>query len=272
MVNKTILITGTTNGLGKEITKLLAKNNNLILLGRNKVLLSQLKTELTYKYPNQQFDYFICDFNSLDSVEKAFKEISNNYSSIDIIIHNAGALIKSRREIIHPALMVNYISPMLLNELLLPLLKKSNEKVIFYTSTMSIPKKVNEDIINNMGDYKRIKTYSIAKLLFNLYLKDLQVKSNLTIKIFDPGIVYTNAVKSMFPKYLKVFSPFAKLIARNPKKVAVRAVEVLYNKQSNNIEYYKLNRVIENREINNHYNSSKNLINLHQDLIKQYLK
>ncbi|MCK9493717.1 MAG: SDR family NAD(P)-dependent oxidoreductase, partial [Acholeplasmataceae bacterium] len=62
MENKTILITGTTHGLGKQMSYLLAKNNHLILLGRNRTLLQELQIELQEFRDSQSIDYVVCDY------------------------------------------------------------------------------------------------------------------------------------------------------------------------------------------------------------------
>lgn len=70
MINKTILITGSTNGLGKELTKLLALNNNLIMLGRNEELLINLTKELINESSPYKINYYVCDFNSFSDVKR----------------------------------------------------------------------------------------------------------------------------------------------------------------------------------------------------------
>ena len=116
MEKRTILITGTTHGLGKQMSYLLAKNNHLILLGRNSTLLQKQQIELS---DNQSIDYVVCDYIDKASVYNASTYIHNKYQVIDVIIHNAGALLKPDGSKVHPALKVNFLSPMLLNELLL---------------------------------------------------------------------------------------------------------------------------------------------------------
>lgn len=169
MENKTILITGTTNGLGKQLSCLLAKDNQLILLGRNESLLKALKEELIKESNNPSIDYAVCDYSNIDSVYQTVDTIKKKYEVIDVIIHNAGALLKPKGNKVHPALRVNFISPLLLNELLLDLLLKSNSPILFYTSTMAIPKSISFDILDNMKDDSRIKSYGLSKLAFNLY-------------------------------------------------------------------------------------------------------
>lgn len=259
---RTILITGTTNGLGKEITKLLSKDNKLIILGRNEKLLINLKEEL-----NSNLNYYVCDFNDESSIYNAVENIKKDYSHIDLIINNAGALLSPNGDI-HPALKVNFLAPMLLNDLLVDLLLKSSNPTIFYTSTMAVPKEINDKILTDLKDYKKIKSYAISKLLFNLYLKKLSDKYNIDIKIFDPKIMYTNAVKSMIPYPFKWITPLARIIAKNPEVVARKALNVINTKNTEKLEFYKLDKKFYPKRLLNHYQNSINLIEKYNNNLK----
>lgn len=259
MKNKTILITGTTNGLGKQLSYLLAKDNQLILVGRNESLLKCLKEELIKQSNNPSIDYVVCDYSNTESVYQAVNTIKNKYDLIDVIIHNAGALLKPNGNKVHPALMVNFISPLLLNELLLELLLKSDSPTLFYTSTMAIPKSISFDILDNMKDASRIKSYGLSKIAFNLYLTSI-INKNISIKVFDPKIVYTNAVKTMIPKYIRWISPLVLLFSRTPKNVAKKALKVLDNDNVNQIDYYVLTRLKSNKKLLRHISKTDNVI------------
>lgn len=255
MSKKTIVITGSTSGLGKEITRLLASDNKLIILGRNVELLKILKDELVDKYENIEVDSIVCDYNKFSDIYKTANYINKKYQSIDIIIHNAGALLNNNnKEELHPSLKINYLSPMLLNELLSERLLKSNNPVIFYTTTLATPKVINNQILDNSKSLKKIKAYGLSKLAFNLYLIDfLNNNRNVSLKIFDPKIIYTNAVKSTIPKGFKWVFPVTRLISRTPLKVAKTAIKALLNEEDKNVTYYKLDKR------KNHKNIIKNL-------------
>lgn len=260
MENKTILITGTTNGLGKQMSYLLAKNNHLILLGRNSALLQKQQIELIELTGNQSIDYVVCDYIDKISVYNASKYIHHKYQVIDVIIHNAGALLKPDGSDIHPALKVNFLSPMLLNELLMDLLQKSSNPLLFYISTMATPKAISVNIIKNMSNTSRIKSYSLSKLSFSLYLNTISNKQ-ISIKIFDPKIVYTNAVRTMIPKYIRWISPLVLLFSRTPNNVAKKALKVLDKNNVNQIDYYVLTKLKHNKKLLRHLIKTNDVIN-----------
>lgn len=267
MEKRTILITGTTHGLGKQMSYLLAKNNRLILLGRNSTLLQKQQIELIELSDNQSIDYVVCDYIDKASVYNASTYIHNKYQVIDVIIHNAGALLKPDGSKVHPALKVNFLSPMLLNELLLDLLQKSSNPLLFYTSTMATPKEISDHIIKNMSNTSKIKSYSLAKLSFSLYLNTISNKQ-ITIKIFDPKIVYTNAVKTMIPKPIRWISPLALIFSRTPKKVALKAIKVLDMKNKDQIDYYVYSKRVSNKKIERHLSKKNEIVIYAKEMIQ----
>lgn len=251
MNDKTILITGSTSGLGRELTKLLVSNNRIIMLGRNKNLLETFKSELTEKSPSSIIDYVVCNYNNYEDIKEATAYINKNYTHIDLIIHNAGAVLKSNDINNNSNLKINFLAPLLLNESLSTLLLKSSNPTIFYTSSLSIPSHITTEDLNKSHNFSKIKPYGLSKLAFNLYLVDyINNFNNLTIKIFDPGIIYTNAVKATLPKGLKWIFPLTRLVAKKPEKIAVKAFNVLNDDtKTNMITYYKLDKIKTHKNI-----------------------
>ncbi|WP_312752622.1 SDR family NAD(P)-dependent oxidoreductase [Epilithonimonas hominis] len=85
---KTIFITGATSGIGKATAILLAQQKNrLILCGRNKVILEELKTELS-----KEIEVFTLSFDvrNSDEVFSAINSLPENWKNIDVLINNAG--------------------------------------------------------------------------------------------------------------------------------------------------------------------------------------
>lgn len=87
-MNKTVLITGATSGIGKATAQLLAQNNyNLILCGRRKNRLKELEKELSQLTKVYSLEFDVSDkktvFEKINSLPEAF-------SKIDILINNAG--------------------------------------------------------------------------------------------------------------------------------------------------------------------------------------
>ncbi|MBP7185055.1 MAG: SDR family NAD(P)-dependent oxidoreductase, partial [Saprospiraceae bacterium] len=85
-----VFITGATSGIGKATAYEFAKNNyQLILHGRNKSLLQELKQDLKSKF-NAKILTSVFDIRNYDECEKAITKIPEDWKNIDILINNAG--------------------------------------------------------------------------------------------------------------------------------------------------------------------------------------
>jgi NADP-dependent 3-hydroxy acid dehydrogenase YdfG len=88
MMNKTVLITGATSGIGKATARILAENNySIIICGRRAERLAELKKELSEFTTVHTLQFDVRDkkavFENINSLPEAF-------SKIDILINNAG--------------------------------------------------------------------------------------------------------------------------------------------------------------------------------------
>ena len=89
-MRKIALVTGATAGIGTAIAEILAKNGyNLIITGRRKELLDDLKNELGVKYKS---DVLALNFDIRDrrQTEDAIDHLPKLWENIDVLINNAG--------------------------------------------------------------------------------------------------------------------------------------------------------------------------------------
>jgi 3-hydroxy acid dehydrogenase / malonic semialdehyde reductase len=89
-MKKIALITGATTGIGNAAAhKLAEKNFNLIITGRRKNLLDDLKKELGIKY---KADVLILNFDIRDNakVVEMIESLPESWKKIDILVNNAG--------------------------------------------------------------------------------------------------------------------------------------------------------------------------------------
>jgi NADP-dependent 3-hydroxy acid dehydrogenase YdfG len=89
-MRKIALVTGATAGIGVAVAEILAKNGyNLIITGRRKELLDELKNELGVKYKS---DVLALNFDIRDrqQTEDAIDNLPKSWENIDVLINNAG--------------------------------------------------------------------------------------------------------------------------------------------------------------------------------------
>lgn len=80
-MSKWVLITGASDGIGKQTAIELAKLNfHLILHGRNEEKLLSTKNEIKNKFEDANIDLYSCDLSSLNNIKKFADNISQKFS------------------------------------------------------------------------------------------------------------------------------------------------------------------------------------------------
>lgn len=143
MIKKTILITGATSGIGREIAKTLLGTTTLILIGRNKSKLMALQAE--FQKSGSQSLAFVMDLSSTRSINAVSKKIQKTIPRIDWIINNAGTIEDGKKKTldygyktIEKILHVNTIGPYLLIQKLQKPLLKGKGGVLNISSTAGL--------------------------------------------------------------------------------------------------------------------------------------
>jgi NAD(P)-dependent dehydrogenase (short-subunit alcohol dehydrogenase family) len=163
---KTILITGSTDGVGKLTATKLAKSGHQILLhGRNAEKLKITISEIKEQTSNNKIRGFVSDLSDFSSIEKMTAEISNEFTSIDVLINNAGVLnssIEQNQDNLDMRFAVNYFASYLLTNGLLPVLKNSDSPRIINLSsaaqsTVSIEALQGKESISSQAAYAQSK-------------------------------------------------------------------------------------------------------------------
>src|SRR6266446_1452901 len=124
-----ILITGSTDGIGRLTALQLAKQQAHVLIhGRNKEKVDRVVKELKETTANKNIDGFTADLSSLDEVRRFANEVLEKHESLDVLINNAGAGSADQqysKDGYELRFSVNYLAPFLLTHLLLPALRKA---------------------------------------------------------------------------------------------------------------------------------------------------
>jgi len=201
--DKTILITGSTDGLGKLVAKHLAMEDATVLIhGRNEQKGNSLVNELTTQTGNSRLKYYNGDFSSLNKVKELCEHILKDQSHIDILINNVG-IGKGRynnRELsddgIELRFEVNYLSHVLLTEKLLPLLKDKSSSIINVASIGQEP--INFKNLMLDSGYDGFLAYRQSKTALIMYTFDLAIRlkeNRINVNALHPAsLMNTNMV------------------------------------------------------------------------------
>ena len=113
LVGKTVAVTGTTGGIGRELCFYLTElGASLILLDRNQARSENFKNELLASFPDIDVECLNIDMERFETVKTACEALKTR--KIDVFIHNAGAYSIPRHTCstgYDNVFQINFVSP-----------------------------------------------------------------------------------------------------------------------------------------------------------------
>lgn len=178
------VITGTSRGIGLELTKLALENGDQVMAYARNPQASRQLMQLEKEYP-QLLSLAAVDVAAEDAPEKIISKLKS-WSHVDTLINNAGVLTQgtSRQDFLN-SFTTNSIAPFEIATALLPWLKRSESaKVVNVTSLMG------SVADNGSGGYY---AYRSSKCALNMINKSFsQDHKWLTTIVIHPGWVQTD--------------------------------------------------------------------------------
>lgn len=192
LAGKTALVTGSTDGLGKEVARQLAALGAFVIVhGRN-----QERGEETVKLIESaggKAAFHRADLASLANVAAFAETILETYDRLDLLINNAAAVSGAERQTSADghelAFAVNYLAHFLLTYRLLPLLEASAPARIVNVSSMGQAPIDFTDVMMERsydpGDaYRRSK---LAQIMFTIDLAAELDAAHVTVNSLHPA-------------------------------------------------------------------------------------
>ncbi|XP_011051801.1 PREDICTED: retinol dehydrogenase 12-like isoform X2 [Acromyrmex echinatior] len=186
---KTVVITGASDGIGKETARdLYARGARVILACRNMEKANKAVEDIKNNPPSRfsseyknnagELAIYLLDLCSLKSVRDCAKNLLTNEAAIHILVNNAGVAAypnKKTEDGNQMTLQVNHLGHFLLTLLLLPKMQKSspNCRIINVSSIVHIFADIDFDDINLERSYAPFKSYTQTKLANILFTKEL---------------------------------------------------------------------------------------------------
>ncbi|MCX8057365.1 MAG: SDR family oxidoreductase [Ignavibacteria bacterium] len=203
---QTILITGSTDGIGKQTALELADlGHQIIIHGRNEERCLRTLDEIQNKTNNRNLDFVVADFSEFEPINEMVKTLNSKFDKIDVLINNAGVFLNQRKtnsKVIELTFMINHLAHFYLTYLIFDLLKNSDDPRIINVSSIA-----HESADFNNHDFQLKKNYSgysayANSKLFNLwftYALHRRLK-NSKFKVFalHPGVISTKLLYAGF--------------------------------------------------------------------------
>jgi len=278
--NKTIVISGATNGIGKAAAIELSKENpKLLFTYRNQNLADELLAEIKDISPNTQIHSVYCDFSDQDSIKKCTNEINDLCANIDVLINNAGVVNTSYHETgegIENTFAVNHLGYFLFTNLLLQKLKGDDETRIVSVSSAahSFVKEIQWEDINFKNNFGHgLRSYGqskLANLLFTRYLAIKLSTDNISVNAIHPGGVNTSLGSQNKAWYSKPLRLMLRPFFRSPLKGA-ESIIYLATKQDDGVtgEYFVDSKIAKSSTYSKNLEEAHKLWDLSEKLVGQ---
>ncbi|MCH3885185.1 SDR family NAD(P)-dependent oxidoreductase [Tenacibaculum aquimarinum] len=205
-MSKTIIITGSTDGIGKLTALKLAKEGHTIYVhGRNETKVNTVVSEIKTTSNNQNIKGLVADFSDLKAIKKLAKQIKNDIPTIDILINNAGILkspIKKTKDGLDIRISVNYLAPFILTNAILSNIKNSEApRIINLSSAAQSP--VSEVVLTGKEQVSENNSYAQSKLALTMWSFSLAIQEpNITVIAVNPGsLLNTKMAKEAYGQH-----------------------------------------------------------------------
>lgn len=195
MTGKTVLVTGSTSGLGRTVAERLgAMGATVIVHGRNEERGHDVVDAINAAGPGHAV-FYRADLASLAEVKALADRVKAEHDELDLLINNAGiggASNAPRRESADGyelVFAVNYLSHFLLTRELLPLLEASAPARIVNVASIGQRPIDFDDIMMTQG-YNQLAAYSqskLAEIMFTLSLAERLDPASVTVNSLHPA-------------------------------------------------------------------------------------
>ena len=197
MAGKTILITGSTDGVGRYVAaRLAAEGARVLIHGRDAARAQSLIDEIVrggYAAPA----FYQADLSSLAGARQLAEAVRADHDRLDVFVSNAGIGSRSmgsgeRRESadgFELRFAVNYLAGFLLAHLLLPLLKAAAPSRIVNVASLG-QQPIDFDDVMITRNYSGGRAYSqskLAQIMFTIDLAEELVGSGVTVNALHPA-------------------------------------------------------------------------------------
>ncbi len=205
MKPRAILITGSTDGIGKQAALELAQMQmDVIVHGRNAKKAEATAQEIRKQSGQTNVEYVAGDFSSLAEVKQMASNLHQKYTKLDVLLNNAGVWETERhltQDGFEMTFQVNHLAPFLLTLSLLDLLKSATPSRVVNVSSTAQANALDFNNLQGEQNFNGYLQYAASKLctvLFTFELASRLAASQITSNCLHPGVIATKLLQNGF--------------------------------------------------------------------------
>jgi retinol dehydrogenase 12 len=192
---KTVLVTGSTGGIGLETARALARRGAEVVIGARDSVRGQAVVE-EIRRAGGKTELLPMDFSSFASVRAAAAGFLSKPRALDVLVNNAGMAARDRRvtgDGHELTWQTNFLSHFLLTRLLLPALKAvPRPRVVNVSSEAHRSGRLDWENLELSRGYRGFRAYANTKLAQVLFTRELALREPvLAVNAVHPGAIAT---------------------------------------------------------------------------------
>lgn len=210
MTGQTVVVTGATSGIGRAAAAgFVAAGAEVALLGRDATRLAAAVRE------TGATETFVANLSDLDDARRFVAEFSAVHDRLDVLVHNAGALVPDYRRTpqgFEDTYASQVLSQHIITTGLLPLLQAARGRVIVVSSGGMYTQRLDPDSVElGPADFDGVRAYALAKRAQVTLTEEWARRyPDIGVSFFSmhPGWADTPGVRTSLPTFHRVTGPF----------------------------------------------------------------
>jgi NAD(P)-dependent dehydrogenase (short-subunit alcohol dehydrogenase family) len=235
--SKNALISGGTDGIGKEVASGLAlAGHRVVIVGRDAQKGARVAEEIRQTTGNPNVECIPADLSLMREAKRLGHEVASRWTGLNYLVHSAG-VVRNRRELtdegIESNFAINYLSRFVLTQELLPLMKAAGQqgdaaRIVLISGAARKGTIFFDDVnlTSKFGLLKMIGQSCQANDVFTVEQGRRVAGEDIprvTITCLKMGVVKTNIRNGRdFPWWMKVLVPLVMdpLLGQTPEEAA----------------------------------------------------
>ncbi|XP_062580931.1 3-oxoacyl-[acyl-carrier-protein] reductase FabG-like [Saccostrea cucullata] len=239
LLNKVVIITGASSGIGAATALEFAKTGaKLVLAARNVERLNDIASQCVAK-GLQQDKIFVkgCDITNEENLKSLIDSSVKKYGQIDVLVNNAGSgkyvpFLETSAEVFDEIFNINVRAPFILTQMCVPHLKKTQGCV------------VNVSSISGQRSFPMAMSYCMSKAALDHFTRTLAIdlaKEKVRVNSVNPGVVITEfqrragMTEEAYSKYLEKQKELQPLTAAIEPEEVAKVILFLASDQSSSV-------------------------------------